>query len=89
MNKRLLAWFPTVLKYSGLLLVFFLAIFWAVTNRFNGELLAFLALMMGLSEGVSALRELGKEPPPELPKPKPRPKRPKPTPAPELEEDHT
>lgn len=60
MNLRawLTSWFPLFVKYGGLVGVIFMAVFWAITHRLEPTLLTFFGGMMGLGEGLEALKEL-------------------------------
>lgn len=62
MDRRssLLEWFPVLTRYGGLTGVAFVVAFWALTNRFEPTLLAFFGGMIGLGEGVDALKELSR-----------------------------
>lgn len=68
-RDSLLAWFPVILRYGGLLgaLVFVPAV-WVLTNRVEPTLIAMFSAMWGFGEGVDALREFAKSAPkpPEL-----------------------
>lgn len=71
MDRRamLLGWFPVLTRYGGFTGVVFVIGFWAMTGRFEPGILAFLGAMIGLGEGVDALKELAaaKTPPPAPP----------------------
>jgi hypothetical protein len=74
MNRQqsMLEWFPVLIRYGGLVGVAFMIAFWALTDRFEPGIAAFLALMIGLNEGREALKDLGSArqvpPPPPVPR---------------------
>lgn len=53
-----MSWFPVAMRYGGLFGVVFVAFVWLVTNRIEPSLLALFGGMMGVGEGVDALKEL-------------------------------
>lgn len=61
-RRSLLEWFPVINRYGGILGVVFVAVVWLVTNRFEPGLLAFFGGMIGLGEGVDALKDLSRRP---------------------------
>jgi hypothetical protein len=54
----MLSWFPVLMRYGGLSGVAFVAVVWLLTERVEPSLLALFGGMMGVGEGVDALREL-------------------------------
>lgn len=71
MNRdSLLAWFPVILRYGGLLgaLVFVPGV-WVFTDRFEPVLIAMFSAMWGFGEGADAMREFARSAPkpPDLP----------------------
>lgn len=71
MDRRssLLQWFPVLTRYGGLIGVAFVAFVWLLTNRFEPALLAFFGGMIGVGEGVDALKELAQAKVPAPPTP--------------------
>lgn len=69
-RDSLLSWFPVALRYAGLAGVIFVAVVWLLTNRLEPALLGLFGSMLGLGEGVDALKELSRsrsQPPPPVP----------------------
>ena len=65
-RESLDAWFPTVLKWTGLLGTVLLALLWAVTATLlppavapPAALLAAFGTMFGVGQGTEAIREIG------------------------------
>lgn len=46
--------------------IVFVTIFWALTGRIEPSLLALFGSLVGISEGVNAVRDLNKPPPPPI-----------------------
>jgi hypothetical protein len=67
-RQSLLHWYPVLLRYGGLTgcLVFVPAV-WLVTNRLEPALIAMFMSMVGIGEGVDALRDFTHHRPPEGP----------------------
>ncbi len=63
-RESLLAWFPVVLRYGGLVgaLVFVPAV-WVLTDRLEPALIAMFSAMWGFGEGVDAMREFARSAP--------------------------
>lgn len=75
-RESLLAWFPVLLRYGGLVGgLLFVPLVWLLTNRLEPALIAFFTTMLGLGEGTDALRDFVRTRPipPELDKLPPRP----------------
>lgn len=69
-RESLLSWFPVALRFTGLAGVLFVAVVWLLTNRLEPALLGLFGSMLGLGEGVDALKELAASrtpPPPSVP----------------------
>lgn len=58
-------WIPVILGAVGIV---FLTIFWAFTGRIEPSLLALFGSLVGISEGVNAMRDLKNPKPPKLEK---------------------
>ncbi len=66
MSRRdsLLAWFPVVLKYTGIGMTILITLFWGLTYLISGQgviepaLLAAFGSMYAVGEGSDAIREL-------------------------------
>lgn len=64
-RDSLLAWFPVVLKYTGLGMTILMALFWAATFLITGSgavepaLLALFGSMVGIGEAADAIRDFG------------------------------
>ncbi len=63
-RESLLAWFPVILRYGGLIggLVF-VPLVWLLTGRLEPALIAMFTAMWGFGEGTDALREFSRSTP--------------------------
>lgn len=59
MNRReaMMSWYPVALAYLGILGVLFVSVVWLLTDRLEPALLAFFGSIIGIGEGVGAIRD--------------------------------
>ncbi len=53
----MMSWYPVALAYLGIAGVLFVSVVWLLTDRLEPALLAFFGSVIGIGEGVGAIRD--------------------------------